>query len=175
VSSTQPEFTGLSSLEEMVAFLDQLGARHDVVRTGERKRIPWPLRLAVLIRDGSTCRHCSAYVRSSGAELDHIHPWSAGGPDDSTNLRVLCHRCNTERSNWKEADEPARQPVTWWCASCDPADAVTFEGIPVLQSWYVSADDDEIDRAWDAIRLLREPVLAFCARCDGSGYARWIL
>ncbi|WP_081675850.1 HNH endonuclease [Butyrivibrio sp. AC2005] len=32
-------------------------------------------------------------------EVDHIIPFSQGGSDDDSNLRVLCEECNGERSD----------------------------------------------------------------------------
>ncbi len=29
--------------------------------------------------------------------LDHIYPWSLGGPDTVENLRVLCRSCNSRK------------------------------------------------------------------------------
>lgn len=89
--------------------------RHPVIRTGERDPIPLTLRRLVLERDGERCRTCG---RTTNLQLDHVMPWSAGGPDTATNLRVLCADCNTTRSNWKMSVTPRLLPVTVCCDEC---------------------------------------------------------
>jgi len=60
----------------------------------QRAAIPQALRLAVFERDGNHCVECGAIENLS---LDHIHPWSLGGPDTYENLRVLCRSCNSSK------------------------------------------------------------------------------
>lgn len=69
-------------------------------------RIPRPtiaaqVRAEVMERDEYTCLHCGA---TEDLSLDHIIPYSHGGPDTVENLRVLCRRCNSVRGNRVEAD-----------------------------------------------------------------------
>jgi HNH endonuclease len=90
--------------------------RWPVVRTGEREPISRTVRLLVWRRDDGQCRLCS--TRTSPVELDHIVPWSAGGADDSTNLRVLCQSCNQARSNYRLGEPIPAQPVVMCCESC---------------------------------------------------------
>lgn len=93
-----------------------LGERWTVVRTGERGPISADLRRLVKARDGGRCVFCGR--AHCWLELDHIVPWSAGGPDISSNLRLLCSACNETRSNFRtESDEPAT-PVTRACDDC---------------------------------------------------------
>jgi hypothetical protein len=63
-----------------------------------RKRLPIPdaVRSNVMRRDRSRCLECGAVDRLS---LDHIVPWSLGGPDTEDNLRVLCQPCNSRKGN----------------------------------------------------------------------------
>lgn len=104
------------------------GERFPVVRTGEREPIPYQLRSAVWLRDKGICQKCG--VRNPKPwQLDHIVPWSAGGTDDSTNLRVLCEPCNQNRSNYDDATTFARRPVTWWCHRCYSDPEWTFYGL----------------------------------------------
>lgn len=56
-----------------------------------RPWIPMWLRRLVMERDGHQCVECGGTERLS---LDHIDPWSKGGPDTEENLRVLCMPCN---------------------------------------------------------------------------------
>jgi hypothetical protein len=55
------------------------------------------LRFAVLLRDGFTCQSCGASPlneRNVELHLDHIVPWSRGGPTTKANLVTRCSRCN---------------------------------------------------------------------------------
>lgn len=92
--------------------------RHPIVRTGERNEIPMHVRGAVYLRDRGRCELCAWEPVRGAWHLDHIVPWSAGGSDDSTNLRVLCEKHNLERSNFHDPTERVRRPVTWWCLNC---------------------------------------------------------
>lgn len=59
-----------------------------------RADIPAAVRLAVYARDGHQCVLCAA---TDDLTLDHIYPWSLGGPDTEENLRVLCRSCNSRK------------------------------------------------------------------------------
>ena len=59
-----------------------------------RRKIPEVLRLAVYERDGHKCLHCGTTERLS---LDHIHPFSLGGPDTLENLQTICRPCNSRK------------------------------------------------------------------------------
>jgi len=59
-----------------------------------RKAIPRALRQAIYDRDGHLCLHCGTTERLS---LDHIIPWSKGGPDTYENLQTLCRSCNSRK------------------------------------------------------------------------------
>lgn len=107
-------------LDHLEAFA---GNRWPVIRSGERDPIPWMLRLSIYRRDDFTCRQCGdAFDQPWGMEyleLDHCIPWSAGGPDDSDNLRTLCRHCNQRRSNYIDhAHATNYRPTTWWCNEC---------------------------------------------------------
>lgn len=56
-----------------------------------RPRIDPKTRRELLERDGKACRRCGATDR---LELDHIYPYSLGGPTVEDNLQVLCRPCN---------------------------------------------------------------------------------
>jgi len=64
--------------------------------TFKRKHIASELRGLVMERDQHSCVLCGA---TEDLTLDHIHPWSKGGPDTYENLRVLCRSCNSRKSN----------------------------------------------------------------------------
>lgn len=89
-------------------------------RQGEREPIPSATRIGVGRRDNFTCRYCHVDCWDS-YELDHIIPWSAGGSDKSDNLRVLCKRCNQDRSNFRDGTEERKPlPIAFWCDRCYP-------------------------------------------------------
>lgn len=70
-----------------------------ITRAGGRERrdpIPAEVRAEVFERDGHRCVKCGAV---EDLTLDHIHPWSLGGPDTADNLRVLCRSCNSRKNN----------------------------------------------------------------------------
>lgn len=54
-------------------------------------------RYHVLVRDRFTCQICGrspANQPGVALHVDHIHPWSKGGDNLASNLRVLCFDCN---------------------------------------------------------------------------------
>lgn len=62
----------------------------------QRPHIPLAIRREVMGRDGYQCLDCGATDRLS---LDHVVPYSHGGPDTVENLRVLCQPCNSRKGN----------------------------------------------------------------------------
>lgn len=153
--------------DEIEAALEE-SDRWPVIRTGERDTIPWLLRLSIYRRDCYSCVECGFsmfdnQIRRDWAELDHCIPWSAGGPDDSDNLRLLCNWCNQARSNHVDhAHARIYRPTTWWCPCCwsikshdrhhyQPWRDGTYLGTPLF------CDDDAVTTPVD---------LAFCAFCE---------
>lgn len=65
-----------------------------VALPSSRAKIPDDVKLTVYVRDGYACVLCGA---TDDLTLDHIHPWSKGGPDTVENLRVLCRSCNSRK------------------------------------------------------------------------------
>lgn len=141
--------------------------RHPVLRSGERAPIPAIVRLAVYRRDDFACKECGWTDREALLQLDHRYPWSAGGGDESSNLRTLCQRCNVARSNWNDGAQHAHiRPVTWWCWHCwrdpdlssvDPYDAQPSKPRP---PWKNGVD---LGRA---PRVTSPSEQAFCAFCN---------
>jgi hypothetical protein len=104
-----------------------------------REPLPSWLRTLVLRRDNFRCKWCGAGGR---LEVDHIIPWTAGGPDASWNLRTLCHDCNQSRSNYRtDAFRRRVLPIVLTCQVCDGS---------------VSQDDGS------------EYASAWCAACGGG-------
>jgi hypothetical protein len=50
----------------------------------------------VYSRDGGTCQCCGSY---ENLEYDHISPYSCGGNSDTSNIQLLCRKCNRSKSN----------------------------------------------------------------------------
>lgn len=64
-----------------------------------RKGLTLRLRYKILVRDKFTCRECKRTVDDGIVlHVDHIQPVSRGGTNDESNLRVLCHVCNTKKN-----------------------------------------------------------------------------
>lgn len=128
------------AVEGLYDYLDlvgKAGTRHPVVRTGPREPLDRQLRLAVIRRDDYFCQICKRDLkeRPEWQEVDHIIPWSTGGSDHSTNLRLLCMWCNQARSNFTgplDIDKIGRVGIVMACLRC-----TGFE-----------AEDDEIERVW---------------------------
>ncbi len=75
------------------------------------------LRNHILERNGFTCQLCGAAggdpdptnpSRKLTLNVDHEVPLSQGGPNDESNLRVLCSLCNHGRANIQSASESAK-------------------------------------------------------------------
>lgn len=75
---------------------DHVNARWALSRDDERAEIPPELRLRIHERDGWTCVECGS---ADDLTLDHIIPWSWGGPDEEGNLRTLCRACNSSKGD----------------------------------------------------------------------------
>lgn len=52
------------------------------------------LRFEVFKRDSFTCQYCGQSPPDVVLHVDHIHPVSKGGGDDTTNLITACAACN---------------------------------------------------------------------------------
>lgn len=63
-------------------------------RDDSRATIHDQQRQRIYDRDGRACLICGT---SSDLTLDHIYPWSLGGPDTDGNLRTLCRSCNSRK------------------------------------------------------------------------------
>ncbi len=69
----------------------------EVVPKCDKRDISLSLRYKVLVRDKFRCKICG---RSPATDIgiilhvDHIYPWSKGGPTSIENLRTLCNKCN---------------------------------------------------------------------------------
>jgi hypothetical protein len=52
------------------------------------------LRFEIFARDSFTCQYCGQHPPDVVLEVDHIHPRSKGGTDDTMNLISSCFDCN---------------------------------------------------------------------------------
>lgn len=123
---------GIVALGEVIAAgaLWATDQRHEVIRAGEREPIPSYVRAAVWYRDRGKCEMCHPeYPSGDIMHLDHIQPWSNGGPDTTDNLRLLCERHNLKRSNFVDFARPKR-PATWWCSNCYVLDEHRWNYLP---------------------------------------------
>lgn len=78
---------------------------HHKPRGEDRPFIPLGVRYRVFQRDGHACLICGTTERLT---LDHIVPFSKGGPDTEDNLRTLCLRCNIRRGAARFTDDELR-------------------------------------------------------------------
>ena len=62
-----------------------------------RPAIPPHMRAAVIARDGYVCQLCGGDVEPSDVHLDHVVPFSRGGPTTVKNLQVTHARCNLSK------------------------------------------------------------------------------
>jgi predicted restriction endonuclease len=61
----------------------------------ERRSIKPSLRFRILKRDDYRCQICGDTAQDGAKlEIDHIHPVSKGGNNNTSNLQVLCRDCN---------------------------------------------------------------------------------
>jgi len=67
------------------------------------------MKARVLRRDGAGCHYCGRrlHTRRWPAQLDHVWPFSWGGPNASWNLVIACNDCNSLRGDdltWCDCD-----------------------------------------------------------------------
>jgi len=90
--------------------------RHRGGRNAPGRTITWRLRATVLIRDNCICRMCGASpAKDAGVTLhvDHVVPWSKGGPTTLDNLQTLCSACNIGKN-----DRPCPRPKASISRAC---------------------------------------------------------
>lgn len=166
--------------------------RHPVIRSGERAEIPPHVRAAVWYRDRGKCELCGTTTPDGQPwHLDHITPWSAGGSDETHNLRVLCERHNMDRGNRIDSTERERRPATWWCLNCYDLDDWRWSydnGFPtclihnvdithpyawrctVVRAYKAAWQRDRSLPDWHHIQPLEGgSTIAYCAHCNAPG------
>lgn len=71
-------------------------------KTRRHRYVSPELKAAVWKRDNGACVYCGigpATVPGVRLELDHVVPFSWGGPTTYDNLQLLCHRHNSDKGN----------------------------------------------------------------------------
>lgn len=190
-------FDEIVGIGEVIAAgeLWQTDRRHEVIRRGEREPIPSHVRAAVWYRDRGQCNECPRGWEPDGPlHLDHIQPWSAGGPDTTDNLRLLCEHHNLERSNFVDYARPKR-PATWWCANCYSLDehrwnySAPLVSCPTHTTTYIPEKSPcrvvrAYARAWERgeqptwherLMLTTFDQIAYCAHCNAPGVTGAVL
>ena len=83
-------------------------------RQGERtirptKRITFPpkLRRQLLNEQNGQCMYCGARKSVKTTDVDHMHPVVRRGPNESSNLQILCKPCNQRKG--MQTDEEFRE------------------------------------------------------------------
>ena len=90
VNSDIPELTPTPEIE------NKQSSTNIKTKRGPRE-IPLSLRYKVLVRGNFRCKICGrspAKDKAVSLHVDHISPWSKGGPTSFENLRILCSDCN---------------------------------------------------------------------------------
>lgn len=72
-------------------------------------RIAGPLRYEIRERDKHSCRWCG----EAGTEIHHVVYRSSGGPDEPSNLILLCQGCHMRAHSSKRAFQPLLLAVIW--------------------------------------------------------------
>lgn len=57
------------------------------------------MRFEILRRDNFRCVYCGATAETAQLVVDHIEPYSKGGPDTVDNYATACHSCNSGKSD----------------------------------------------------------------------------
>lgn len=85
---------------EMLSEIDFECTLNEYYAKEQRKLMTKELKERIKKRDNYTCQLCSKYMPDEvGLHIDHIIPVSKGGKSISSNLQVLCSKCNGKKSN----------------------------------------------------------------------------
>ena len=69
--------------------------RHEDLKP-KRRPIPTNKRIQIYKRDGFACVYCGS---EGDLQIDHIHPVSKGGGNETGNLQTLCRTCNVKKGD----------------------------------------------------------------------------
>lgn len=73
-------------------------------RFATARNISGPLQYEVLKRARGRCELCGVSMRVKALQVDHIRPYSKGGPTVLENLQALCYTCNAQKQNKDDTD-----------------------------------------------------------------------
>lgn len=79
------------------------------VKAAKPASLPLPLRLHIRTRDMNACRWCLR----PGNQVHHVHYRSEGGPDEESNLILLCTECHARAHSSKLAFKPLLLAYIW--------------------------------------------------------------
>lgn len=88
--------------EGLVRILREPPVRTDLRKetvTARRKRHAQEVKNRLYGEQQGDCNGCGGHYRIKDLEIDHVIPISRGGPDEETNLQLLCGHCNTVKSD----------------------------------------------------------------------------
>ena len=74
------------------------------------ERVAWPqgLKQELMRRQNNTCAYCGNRKTARTLEIDHIVPVVRGGPNDKSNLQVICAPCNQRKGIQTDEEFRAR-------------------------------------------------------------------
>ncbi|MFZ4433513.1 MAG: HNH endonuclease, partial [Microthrixaceae bacterium] len=119
----------------------------DVLVPNRTRQIPASIRRAVLERDGEQCVRCGKCPPDVELHVDHIFPWSKGGPNEAWNLRVLCQTCNLSKGARVEdgaAVPVVGEPVAALAQMLQRPPIRTVEELPELVALGLADGHDEV-------------------------------
>ena len=73
-------------------------------RFATARNISGPLQYEVLKRARGRCELCGVSMKVKALQVDHIRPYSKGGPTVLENLQALCYTCNAQKQNKDDTD-----------------------------------------------------------------------
>lgn len=93
-------FAYLLNRNQLLKDIDYACTLREYHSKNQRKLLTKELRQKIMIRDHYTCQVCGKYMPDEvGLQIDHIIPVSKGGKTITSNLQVLCSKCNGSKSN----------------------------------------------------------------------------
>ena len=87
-----------------------LRTRPNERRIRPTERVAWPqgLKQELMRRQNNTCVYCGSRKTARTLEIDHIVPVVRGGPNDKSNLQVICAPCNQRKGIQTDEEFRAR-------------------------------------------------------------------
>ena len=103
-SYRKERYYGISDVKSAIDEINQQ-REYSQSKQYQRSLMTNSLRYDILKRDGFRCQICGA-TAADGVKLhvDHIVPIAKGGKTEPSNLRTLCDRCNSGKSDKIESD-----------------------------------------------------------------------